>query len=300
MGLLSGLGKLGLGGLDSMKLYEDPDLEAEAESAAQEEAEPEVPKVREEDFLLKKSCKCPACDRDFKTLAVRAGKAKLIGTDRDLRPQYDGIEPLKYDVTMCPYCGCASLSRNWGSLTDNQRRTIKKEIAQNFRPVEADKDTYTYDEAVNRYQMALANAIVKQAKNSEKAYICLKAGWLLRSKWMSLDHSDPNYNVEVAETMSLEREFLENALEGLVNARATENPPICGMDDMTVDYLIAALSVRFEKYDQAARLVAKLLGSKAINSRMKEKALDLKDEILKARSKPGQPQLNELPVGQAE
>ncbi len=289
MGLLSGLGKLGLGGLDGMKLYEDPDLEAEAGINNAEEAVPEEPQIKEEDFLLKRSCKCPACDRDFKTLAVKANKAKLVGTDRDLRPLYDFIEPLKYDVTMCPYCGCAALSRNWGSLTDNQRKNVKKEIAQNFRPVDPDKEVYTYDEAINRYQMTLANAIVKQAKNSEKAYICLKAGWLLRSKWMSLDQSDPNYHVEVAETMSLEREFLENALEGLVSARATENPPICGMDDMTVDYLIAALSVRFEKYDQAAKIIARLLSSKAINSRMKEKTLDLKDEILKARSKPGQP-----------
>lgn len=284
MGLFSGLGKLGLGGLDNMKVYEEP--EQESPKAKNVPEEPAAPQIKEEDFLLKKSCKCPACDREFKTLAVKANKAKLIGTDRDLRPQYEHIEPLKYDVTLCPYCGCASLSRNWGSLTDNQRRNIRNEISQTFRYDDKEYDTYSYDDAIKRYQMALANAIVKQAKNSEKAYICLKAGWLLRSKWESLDPEDDNYSTEVSEAMGMEREFLENALEGLVSARANENPPICGMDEMTTDYLIAALSVRFEKYDQAARLVSKLLASKAISSRMKEKTLSLKDEILKARSKP--------------
>lgn len=285
MGLLSGLGKLGLGGLDKMKVYEEPEQE-DPRSKEPEAGAPAEPEIREEDFLLKKSSKCPCCDREFKTLAVKANKAKLIGTDKDLRPQYEHIEPLKYEVTMCPYCGCASLSRNWGSLTDNQRKVIRREISQTFRYDEREYETYSYDEAIKRYQMALANAIVKQAKNSEKAFICLKAGWLLRSKWESLDPKSDNYSSEVSETMGMEREFLENALEGLMNARATETPPICGMDEMTTDYLIAALSVRFEKYDQAAKLISGLLASRAISSRMKEKTLALKDEILKAKSKP--------------
>ena len=83
MGLFSGLGKIGLGGLDGMKLYDEPEKPL---VPAQEEKEPEVPKVSEEDFLLKKTCKCLACNREFKTLAVRAGKAKLMGTDKALRP----------------------------------------------------------------------------------------------------------------------------------------------------------------------------------------------------------------------
>lgn len=292
MGLFSGLGKIGLGGLDGMKLYDEPEKPL---VPAQEEKEPEVPKVKEEDFLLKKTCKCLACGREFKTLAVRAGKAKLMGTDKDLRPQYDGIEPLKYDVTMCPICGYATLNKDWGTLTDNQCKNVRREISATFRPDDKDYDTYTYDEALRRYQMALANAIVKQVKNSDKALICLKAGWLLRSKWESLDPEDPDYATIVSETMGLESEFLENALEGLLNARANENPPICGMDENTVDYLIAALSVRFEKYEQAAKIISKLLQSRAINSRMKEKLLDLKDEIIKARStltKDGETQVN--------
>lgn len=281
MGLFSGLGKLGLGALDGMKVYESPD---KPDLPKKEEEEPKVVKIVEEDFLLKKTCKCPACTREFKSLAVKANKAKLIGTDKDLRPQYEGIEPLKYDVTMCPYCGYATLNKDWGSLTDNQCKNVRREISASFRPEDTEYETYTYEDALKRYQMALANAIVKNAKNSERALICLKAGWLLRGKWESLDQEDEEYSTKMSDAMGLESEFLENALEGLVNARANENPPICGMDDNTVDYLIAALSVRFEKYEQAAKLISKLLSSKAINSRMKDKTLELKDDILKARS----------------
>lgn len=42
---------------------------------------------------------------------VRAGKTRLIGSDSDLRPKYSGIDAIKYDAIVCPYCGYASLSR---------------------------------------------------------------------------------------------------------------------------------------------------------------------------------------------
>ena len=130
----------------------------------------------------------------------------------------------------------------------------------------------------------LLDSLTEQAKASEKAYICLRAGWTLRSKYESLDPADPKYAEESERTKSMERDFLESALEGFVSARTTEVPPICGMDELTLDYLIAALSVEFEKYDQAARLVGSLLANRNINSRMKEKTLDLKEAIIKAKS----------------
>ncbi len=281
MGLLSGLGNLGLGGLEKMDLYEDP-KKPEQKAAPEPAPKPAAPEVKESDYLLAKSYTCPVCNKEFKSLALKANRAKLKGTDRDLRPTYEGVEPLKYDVVMCPKCGCAALTRYWPSITESQRKMIKAGIAGDFVPREYTGDTYTFDEALERYQMALANSMVKQAKASEKAYICLRAGWTLRSKYESLDPTDPQYAEESERTKSMERDFLESALEGLVSARSTETPPICGMDELTLDYLIAALSVEFGKYDQAARLVGSLLTNRNISSRMKDKALELKDEILKA------------------
>ena len=66
-------------------------------------------------------------------------------------------------------------------------------ISANFRPHTEYKELYTYDEALERYKVALANAIVKLAKPSEKAYICLKTAWLLRGKGEKLDKADPEY-----------------------------------------------------------------------------------------------------------
>ena len=78
-----------------------------------------------------------------------------------------------------------------------------------------------------------------------------------------------------------EDNFLRNALEGFLAARQTEGYPMCGMDECTVDYLIAVTAMRFDQYDVATKLVSSILTSQGTNPRMKDKARDLKDLLMK-------------------
>ena len=39
----------------------------------------------------------------------------------------------------------------------------------------------------------------------------------------------------------MDKEILKNALDGFVEARQTEDYPMCGMDEITVEYLLAVL-----------------------------------------------------------
>lgn len=273
-GILSGLARFGLGKLEDMELYEAPKKEE-----AGTDGKPAPTVMQEQDFLFDKSCTCPICDKEFKNRTVRVGKAKLAGSDLDLRPRYEQIDLLKYDIIMCPYCGYTALSRFFKFVTAPQARNIKKTISATFEPQKARKEIYTYDEALERYKMALANAIVKQTRASEKAYICLKTAWLLRGKAEHLNKELPDYEEQKNQCMEEENEFLRNALEGFMTARQSESFPMCGMDEPTVDYLIAVTAMRFEQYDVSSRLIAGILQSTA-NPRMKDKARDLKEMVM--------------------
>ena len=278
-GLLSGLSEIGLGGLENMEVYEQPE-DKEAEKQAEEK-----PEVKEETFLFDKSYECPVCYQGFKAKTVRSGKLRSLGTDRDLRPLYDQMEPLKYDVVICPHCGYAALTRFFGGLTAGQIKAIKENISANFHPVKEEKETYTYEEALYRYKLCLANTIVKHGKVSEKAYICLKAGWLLRSMGENLDPAVEDYNKKIQEIKEQEKDFLKNALDGLITARQTESYPICGMDEVTLEYLIAVLAMEFEKYDISSRLIYNILNTPTVNNRIKDKAIEVKDELLQQMGK---------------
>lgn len=266
-GLLSGLESFGLGGLEGMSLFED-------EKKAEEKKEVHV--VTETDFLLEKSEKCPLCDTAFKNLAVKGGKAKLLGTDMDFRPKYDGIDIVKYDVIMCPVCGYTALSRYFPHLLQSQGKKIREKISPTFKGQAQLPEKYNYDEAIDRYKMALVNAIVKEAKPSEKAYICLKSSWLMRSKAEELGEGHADY----AKTKAMEAEYTKNAYEGFVTAVSKENFPMCGMDEMTVNLLIGVLAFKTEHFDVASKMIATILQANSANPRLKDKARDLKEEVL--------------------
>lgn len=277
--LFSGLESLGLGNLSEMKLFEHK--EKEKEEAKKSAAQPV--EIKEEDLLFDKHFICKVCDKEFKSKMVRTGKVKLIGSDNDLRPKYQHVDSLKYDAIVCPYCGYAALNRFYNYMTDTQAKLIKINISANFKGLKEGEDILTYDEAITRHKLALVNAVVKHAKASEKAYTCLKLGWLFRGKAESLPADTPNLECVKRELVAQEKEYIANAYEGFMEAFSKEPFPMCGMDETTMTYLTADLARQIGKYDEALRMIARVITARDANERIKSKARDMKD-LIKAES----------------
>lgn len=277
MGILDGLASFGLGNLENAEIFEDKKKKAEEAAKAAAAAGPV--KIDERELILDKSFECPVCGNKFANKVMKTGRAKLLGTDQDLRPKYEGIESLKYDVVQCPRCGYTAIARFFPSISSAQAKLVREQISKNVHLKSYDGELYSYDDALERYQLALANAIVKRAKPSEKAFICLKSGWLLRgyAEFLTEEKGDA---AKIEELKKAEDEYLLNAYNGFAEARSTEGFPMCGMDEVTIDYLLAVLATRFKKFDVASRLVASILGSSNANARTKDKARDLKDQIV--------------------
>ncbi len=273
MGLLDGLSSLGLGKLEGADIYEE---EKKPAPKPVEKPKEEAP-FDENDVLFDKSAECPVCGESFSFRAVRTGKARLLGQDQDLRPRYDKFEPAKYDVVVCPYCGYATLQRYFTSLPTAQVKLLREGIGGKVHGI-ANNPILSFDDAIQRYQLALASSIVKRAKDSEKAYVCLKMAWIIRAKKETLPADTPDS--VIAQLDSDENEALRTAFEGFVSARQKESFPIAGMDEITIDYLLAVLSARFGKFDVAQKMIASILMSKTANNRIKDRARDLKDQVL--------------------
>ena len=280
MSILSGLGKFGLGNLEEQNLYEK-----EKEKVVQENKPVEVKVPEESDFLYEKKYVCPVCGEEISTLTVRAGKVHVKKVDTDLRPVYEQVDEIKYDIVACPECGYATLGRYFNTLTKRQIDDIRNKICMNYKPQRDQKTIYTYEDAKERYQLALANAIVKNAKASEKAYLCLKTAWLIRGETerMSADQV-ADFEAKKKANLEEEQELLKNALDGFVMARQTEEFPIAGMNTVTLDYLLAALYMETGQYDAASKMIGGILTSRSANSHIKDRAYDLK-ELLAEKKK---------------
>ena len=209
----------------------------------------------------------------------------MKAVDIDLRPDYNEVDQTKYDVIACPECGYAALGRYFNTLNKYQIEDIRVKICMNYRKIEYKEPTYSYEHAKNLYQLALANSVVKKAKNSEKAYICLKTAWVIRGETQRLDSADPDYEKKKKENDEQEKELLTNALNGFVMARQSEEFPIAGMDSTTLDYLIGALAMETEQYDVAGKMISEILTSRVANSRIKDKARLLKDMLVEKTGK---------------
>ena len=276
MGLFDGMEAFGVSNMTAKEMFEDP----KAKEAAMKAKMAAEKIFVEEDFLFEKSYECPVCYKEFKERTLRTGKARLIKTDMDLRPTFEGIEPLKYDVVQCKECGFTALTRYFVPMTVVQRKAIMEKITPNFKKTE-DKKLYSYDDAVARYRMALVNSVVKQSKASEKAYVCLRGGWLCRSYIEHMEEAGNADPAKMQEIKALEMEFLTNAFEGFSTAQTNESFPMCGMDESTLEYLLASLAIKFKRLDVASRLISNLLLSKNVNARVKDKVRDLKDEVIR-------------------
>lgn len=278
--LFSGLESFGLGNLSNMDVYDS----GEAVAKKNTQTAKEQPQVTEADLIFDKTYKCPVCDSEFKSKTVKTGKVKLISADTDLRPKYQLVDSLKYDVVACPNCGYAALNRFFQYMTIAQAKLIKTNISASFKKGAPEGEILTYDEAITKHKLALINTIVKRGKLSERAYTCLKTAWLLRGKRETLPEDEKNYAKVVEDLQKQEQEFLSNAYDGFSEAFSKELFPMCGMDEITITYLLAELARRIGKYDEASRYISKVITSRDANERIKEKARQIKEMITEGRS----------------
>lgn len=238
----------------------------------------------ESSYVFDKSVNCPICDLDFKTKQVKTGKARFLGTEADLRPIYSGIDTIKYDVCMCPYCGYASVLREFNNVTPKQRVLLQESIASKFTSVVEAEPYYTYDIAIKRYKMALLTAMTKPTRGSEQAYLCLKLAWLYRGAADEMKQEQPDKQQRIEKYLKLEEEYIQKAYKGFSDALLKEYPPICNMDEMTINSLLAQLAHRCHDDDTAQRFAFMVMGSKNASAKAKDRARELIDEIRAARN----------------
>jgi len=241
---------------------------------ASEEKEAPKPKVVEkppeefriDDYIYAKKFHCPVCEVDFESFVAKDSKLRRVTTEYDLRPVYAPIEPMFYDVIVCDKCGYAAYRDSFDIIGALHIKRISEEISPNFKPTPYPKEP-TIDEAIARHKLVLLNSIVKKSKDGERAYVCMKLTWLYRIKGDAEN----------------EKTFANLACEGFTKALAEEHSPPAGLPESTVLYLIAAFSVFLEDYARAVRVLSDIITSPKTSKGMKERAMDLKDEIKERR-----------------
>lgn len=254
--LFSGLEDLGFKEIEISDLY-GSNKDKKVETTKKEETK----KV----LIYHTTVTCPVCKNSFKEKAVKSSSFRVSSKDTDFFIRYEIINPYFYDVWICNKCGYSALKIDFPKLRENEATLVLQNITPKFKNKNYPEE-YDINIAIERYKMALINAVYTDSKPSKKAMICLKIAWMYRL-------------LGTENSKELERNFLREALTGFEQAYMKEIFPLYGMDSHIMMYLIGELNRRLGSYSIALSWLSKLITSKGVKSNLKELARTQKDLI---------------------
>lgn len=213
-------------------------------------------------ILYNKSCTCPLCGYAFTTKTIKIGKNQVVSIDEDLYPHYSMVNPLLYDIIVCPECGYSALTKNFSSLLPKQKEWLRT-LFYPGAPKPLYGEYTTLEEAIHKHKMALLGCMTRKSKVGEQAYLALHIAWLYRE--MGSD--------------SESKSFLMRAYEGFGEALTKESFPILGIDEATLMYMLAAMAHELDKLEESKQYLSAVITMPGLSARLKDHALNLKETL---------------------
>ncbi|HRS21557.1 MAG TPA: DUF2225 domain-containing protein [Clostridia bacterium] len=183
--------------------------------------------------LYSKKVVCPICSKQFSSMKAKVNSCKIKKKDEDFCTHYVDLNPMYYEVFVCPSCGYAAPETSLGELTEKEANLLKeafsgREVGRSFC------DQRSLDDAIASYKLAIYTAELRKANASVLAGLCLKLAWLYRFK------GDKQ-----------EELFLEYSLRNYLDAYDKESFPIGNLNEISMMYLLGELSRRLGKLSEA-------------------------------------------------
>ena len=223
--------------------------------------------IAPEKMLYNKKYTCPACKTRFESPKPFSKYVRVQRTDNDFCKYYESVNPLYYEIIVCPSCGFAFNEEISGvHMKDEYREEIKSRLLMLWKSqlIKNYCGVRTLEQAVETFLLALFSLEGRPIKKSLKGMLCLKTAWLYRYKGDE----------------TKERKYIEKALPLLTQAYETENftDP---KSEVEVAYLLGALNFRAGNYKGAATWLERVLRhpAKSVSSIILNQTRDLWTEV---------------------
>lgn len=229
-----------------------------------------------EEMFYKKNFTCPYCGNNFSTTKVRSKFARVVKMDDDLCNHYESVNPLFYEINVCPECGYSFNDENSGAISDK----VRDEIEKNLQTVWRKKDysgARNIDLATESFKLAIVCQMARRARDSQKGMLYLKLGWLYRAQ-----NDQKNENICRSEAVK----FLTSSFE-----KENFNDP---KSEINIMYLIGVLNRMMGNYKEASIWLDRVLrhpmrhSYSGIINRARENWHTLREEMKKQAADEGQ------------
>lgn len=202
--------------------------------------EKEAQKATPDTPFYPKQHTCPACNAAFTSLAVKSKYIRLVKTDPDFCPHYETVNPMFYEVVVCPHCGYA-YTEETPKLGAREKAILATRLPEIRSPLSFTGER-NFDLAVESFRLAILCLEAIGAKNSLLGKMYLKTAWLYR----------------MAGKEAEERVNLEKALTYFEKAYESEQSPDPALE-LNLLYLLGELNLRLGNDDTAVRWFSQIL-----------------------------------------
>lgn len=207
------------------------------------------------DHLFDKHITCPVCNSTFTAKTVKAKSPRIMSKDSDFFIRYKGINPYFYDVCICNSCGYAAMRSDFEKIRSYRKELVFSNITPKWQARQY-PDILDEQLAIERYKLALLNAMLTDCPDSTKAMISLRIAWMYR----------------LLNDNSQELSFMKQSLDGFIDAYTKELLPIYGLKRDSLTYLLGELNRKLGKDEEALLWYSKTIVNTNASFRIKEMA----------------------------
>ncbi|MGE7545766.1 MULTISPECIES: DUF2225 domain-containing protein [Sporosarcina] len=196
--------------------------------------------------FYEKKMQCLLCKEHFPTTRIRSRQVRVAEHDSDFRPIYvnEEINPLLYNVAVCPHCGFASTEDFSPYFAPGTKEMIEKNITSKWHS-RSFGSIRTKEEAIESYKLAYLSANFKKEKYLTMAGMMLRIAWIYRE----------------AEDDANEKRYLRISRDLYIQAFSEGDHVGTQMSETRVQYMIAELSWRIRDREEAIRNFSRVIES---------------------------------------
>ncbi|MFZ5596526.1 MAG: DUF2225 domain-containing protein [Bacillota bacterium] len=197
-------------------------MEVISNNIAREEAD-DIPDSDVDDIFYRKEFTCPMCANKFSTLKPRQKYVVVEKTDDDFCSYYKTVNPLFYEINVCPVCCYAFNNSSYGPIRAEIKDGMAKLLLKISKPVNY-CNTRSLQDALDTFMMAVECQRLRGADDAVIGRLYLKTGWMFR----------------YMEQKDLEMKFLDKALYYITRS-FEKNPSDDPKEEMNLMFLLGQL-----------------------------------------------------------
>ncbi|WP_232066212.1 DUF2225 domain-containing protein [Bacillus sp. KH172YL63] len=201
-----------------------------------------------------KKTQCLSCKHAYTTTRIRSRFVKVKGYDSDFCPLYesDEVNPLLYNVSVCPKCGFSYTDDFSVYIPPVLKAELEKKISLHWQPQDYGK-IRSYEDGINTYKLAAYCGLIKKEKKVTIAGLYLRTAWLYRKTGEK----------------EQERRFINLATHEYIDAYLTDGAAGLTMSETKLLYIIAELLRRQDKIEESVSYLSKVIAKQHLSTEPK-------------------------------